>query len=47
MGNPVRLVVFRFAELPKNCNGPIARWRVNRFNQICGSHGIEPRLTKT
>jgi transposase InsO family protein len=36
----------QFAELPKNRDGPTARWRVNRFDQICRAHGIEHRLTK-
>ena len=27
-------------------DGPSARWRVNRFDQICRAHGIEHRLTK-
>ena len=36
----------QFAELPKNRQGPTARWRVNRFDQICRAHGIEHRLTK-
>ena len=36
----------QFAELPKNRHGPTARWRVNRFDQICRVHDIEHRLTK-
>jgi hypothetical protein len=36
----------QLAELPKNRNGPTARWRINRFDQICRAHGIEHRLTK-
>ena len=36
----------QFAELPKNRQGPTARWRVNRFDQIWRAHGIEHRLTK-
>jgi transposase InsO family protein len=36
----------QFAELPKNRQGPTARWRVNRFDQICRAHDIEHRLTK-
>jgi transposase-like protein len=34
----------QFAELPKNRNGPTARWRINRFDQICRAHDIEHRL---
>jgi transposase InsO family protein len=36
----------QFAELPKNRDGQTARWRVNRFDQICRAHNIEHRLTK-
>lgn len=36
----------QFADLPKNRNGPTARWRVHRFDQICRENGIEHRLTK-
>jgi len=36
----------QFAELPKNRDGWTARYRVNRFDQICREHGIEHRLTK-
>ncbi len=36
----------QFADLPKNRNGPTARLRVHRFDQICREHGIEHRLTK-
>jgi len=35
-----------FAELPKNRRGPIALYRVNRFDQISRVHDIEHRLTK-
>ena len=34
----------QFADLPKNRDGPTARWRVHRFDQICRAHGIEHRL---
>lgn len=36
----------QFADLPRNRNGPTARYRVHRFDQICREHGIEHRLTK-
>ena len=36
----------QFADLPKNRDGPTARWRVHRFDQICRANGIEHRLTK-
>ena len=36
----------QFADLPKNRDGPTARWRVHRFDQICRAQGIEHRLTK-
>lgn len=36
----------QFAELPKNRNGVTARWRVNRFDQVCREHCVEHRLTK-
>jgi transposase InsO family protein len=36
----------QFADLPRNRNGPTARLRVHRFDQICRAHGIEHRLTK-
>ena len=28
----------QFAELPGNRDGPTARWRVNRFDQVCREH---------
>ena len=36
----------QFADLPKNRDGPTARLRVHRFDQICRADGIEHRLTK-
>jgi len=36
----------QFADLPKNRNGPTARWRGHPFDRTCWSHGIEHRLTK-
>ena len=36
----------QFADLPKNRNGPTARWRGHAFDRACGRHGIEHRLTK-
>ena len=35
-----------FAELPKNRDGPTARWRINRFDQVCRAHDIEHRLAR-
>jgi transposase InsO family protein len=34
------------ADLPHNRQGPTARYRVHRFDQIFREHGIEHRLTK-
>jgi len=36
----------QFADLPKNREGPTARWRGHPFDRACWSHGIEHRLTK-
>ena len=36
----------QFADLPKNRDGPTARWRGHPFDRACLSHGIEHRLTK-
>ncbi len=36
----------QFADLPKNRNGPTARWRGHPFGRACLRHGIEHRLTK-
>jgi IS30 family transposase len=36
----------QFADLPRNRDGPTARYRVHRFDPICHEHGIEHRLTK-
>ena len=36
----------QFADLPKNRNGPTARWRGHPFDRACWRHGIEHRLTK-
>ena len=36
----------QFADLPKNRQGPTARFRGHPFNRICHIHGIEHRLTK-
>ena len=36
----------QFADLPRHRDGPTARYRVHRFDQICREHGIEHRLTK-
>lgn len=36
----------RFADLPKNRQGPTARFRGHPFNRVCLLHGIEHRLTK-
>jgi hypothetical protein len=35
-----------FPELSGDRSGLTARWRVNRFDQICRAHGIEHRLAK-
>jgi hypothetical protein len=34
------------ADLPKNRNGPTARWRGHPFDRTCSGHGIEHHLTK-
>ncbi len=36
----------QFADLPKNRQGPTARFRGHPFNRLCHLHGIEHRLTK-
>ena len=36
----------QFADLPKNRNGPTARFRGHPFDRACGRHQIEHRLTK-
>jgi len=36
----------QFADLPKNRNGPTARWRGHPFDRACWRHEIEHRLTK-
>lgn len=36
----------QFADLPKNRQGPTARFRGHPFNRVCLSHGIDHRLTK-
>ena len=36
----------QFADLPKNRNGPTARFRGHPFDRTCWRHGIEHRLTK-
>ena len=36
----------QFADLPKNREGPTARWRGHPFDRACQRHGIEHRLTK-
>ncbi len=36
----------QFADLPKNRNGPTARFRGHPFDRACWRHGIEHRLTK-
>jgi transposase InsO family protein len=36
----------QFADLPKNRQGPTARFRGHPFNRLCLLHGIEHRLTK-
>ena len=36
----------QFADLPKNRDGPSARWRGHPFDRACHEHGIEHRLTK-
>lgn len=36
----------QFADLPKNCDGPTARWRGHPIDRACRRHKIEHRLTK-
>ena len=36
----------QFADLPKNRQGPTARFRGHPFNRVCLLHGIQHRLTK-
>jgi transposase InsO family protein len=36
----------QFADLPKNRQGPTARFRGHPFDRICHGHSIEHRLTK-
>ena len=36
----------QFADLPKNRNGPTARFRGHPFDRACQRHDIEHRLTK-
>jgi transposase InsO family protein len=36
----------QFADIPKNRNGPTARFRGHPFGRVCWRHGIEHRLTK-
>ncbi|CDZ40646.1 Transposase (Class I) [Neorhizobium galegae bv. officinalis] len=36
----------QFADIPKNRNGPTARFRGHPFDRACWRHGIEHRLTK-
>jgi transposase InsO family protein len=36
----------QFADLPKNRDGPTARWRGHPFDRACWHHDIEHRLTK-
>jgi transposase InsO family protein len=36
----------QFADLPKNRQGPTARFRAHPFDRLCLAHGIEHRLTK-
>ncbi len=36
----------QFADLPKNRQGPTARFRGHPFDRLCHLHGIEHRLTK-
>src|SRR5450756_1834319 len=36
----------QFADLPKNRQGPTARFRGHPFDRLCFVHGIEHRLTK-
>jgi transposase InsO family protein len=36
----------QFADLPRNREGPTARFRGHPFDRTCWSHGIEHRLTK-
>lgn len=47
---PIRTVLtdngIQFADLPKNRNGPTARFRGHPFDRACRRHCIEHRLTK-
>lgn len=36
----------QFADIPRNRNGPTARFRGHPFDRACWRHGIEHRLTK-
>jgi transposase InsO family protein len=36
----------QFADIPKNRNGPTARFRGHPFDRACWRHGIQHRLTK-
>lgn len=36
----------QFADIPKNRNGPTARFRGHPFDRTCWRHSIEHRLTK-
>ena len=36
----------QFADLPRNRQGPTARYRAHPFDRICAEHEIEHRLTK-
>jgi len=43
---PIQLSENQFADIPKNRNGPTARFRGHPFDRACWRHGIEHRLTK-
>ena len=36
----------QFCDLPKNREGPTARWRTHMFDLLCRAYGIEHRMTK-
>jgi transposase InsO family protein len=36
----------QFCDLPKNREGPTARWRTHMFDLLCREYGIEHRMTK-
>ena len=36
----------QFADLPKNRDGPTARFRGRPFDRVCARHGVERRRTK-